>query len=231
MLDKAIKSWRTFVGEAPLTKDVLKEYGTPALVNVINHYGAFPTNNFQEGVFNDADSISGETFKELYFVKRAPCSGCPISCARVTATPEAEGKGPEFETIWAYGALCGINDLEQIIHANYNSNKYGFDTISAGNAIACAMELSEKGFLPPETMELIRKDLGRDLAFGDEKAIVFFTEQMGKNEGFGKDLALGSARLAEKFGHPELAMHVKGLELPAYDPGGFHGMSIIIGNK
>jgi aldehyde:ferredoxin oxidoreductase len=226
VVDEAVKNWRTFVGEAPLTKDVLKEYGTPALVKVINHYGAFPTNNFQQGVFNDADSISGETFKELYFVKRAPCSGCPISCARVTATPEEEGKGPEFETIWAYGALCGINNLEQIIHANYNSNKYGFDTISAGNAIACAMELSEKGLLPTETMELIQKDLGRKLEFGDEKAIVLFTEQMGKNEGFGKDLALGSALLAAKYGHPELAMHVKGLELPAYDPRGFHGMSI-----
>jgi len=226
IVDAAVKNWRTFVGEAPLTKDVLKEYGTPALVKVINHYGAFPTNNFQQGVFNDADSISGETFKELYFVKRKPCSGCPISCARVTATPEAEGKGPEFETIWAYGALCGINDLEQIIHANYNSNKYGFDTISAGNAIACAMELSEKGFLPGETMEMIQKDLGRKLEFGDEEAIVLFTDQMGRNEGFGKDLAMGSAKLAKKFGHPELAMHVKGLELPAYDPRGFHGMSI-----
>jgi len=226
VVDKAVKSWRTFVGEAPLTKDVLKEYGTPALVKVINNYGAFPTNNFQEGVFNDADSISGQTFKELYFVKRAPCSGCPISCARVTATPEEEGKGPEFETIWAYGALCGINDLEQIILVNYNSNKFGFDTISAGNAIACAMELSENGFLPDETMTLIEKDLGRKLEFGDEKAITFFTEQMGKNEGFGKDLAMGSALLAKKYGHPELAMHVKGLELPAYDPRGFHGMSI-----
>ncbi|MCF8369563.1 MAG: aldehyde ferredoxin oxidoreductase family protein [Bacteroidales bacterium] len=226
VVDDAIKQWRTFVGEAPLTKDVLKEYGTPALVKVINHYGAFPTNNFQEGVFNDADSISGETFKELYFVKRKPCSGCPIGCARVTATPEMDGKGPEFETIWAYGALCGVNDLEQIIHANYNSNKYGFDTISAGNAIACAMELYEKDFLPKETKFQIKNNLGRDLAFGDKEAIVLFTELIGKNEGFGKDLALGSKRLAEKYGHPELAMHVKGLELPAYDPRGFHGMAI-----
>jgi len=88
------------------------------------------------------------------------------------------------------------------------------------------MELSEKGFLPGETMEMIQKDLGRKLEFGDEEAIVLFTDQMGRNEGFGKDLAMGSAKLAKKFGHPELAMHVKGLELPAYDPRGFHGMSI-----
>lgn len=228
VVETSIKKWRTFIGEAPLTKDVLKEYGTPALVKIINNLGAFPTKNFQEGVFNDADSISAETFKELYFVKRSPCSGCPIGCARLTRTSEREGKGPEFETLWAFGALCGIDDLEKIIHANYNCNEYGMDTVSAGNTIACAMELSEKGFFDKETLKQIQKDLGRELKFGDAEAIVKLTELMGKTEGFGKILAMGSKRMAEKFGHPEIAMHVKGLELPAYDPRGFHGMSVAL---
>ena len=228
VVDRAIKQWRTFVGEAPLTKDVLKEYGTPALVKTINHDGSFPSYNFQEGVFNDAESISGETFKELYFVKRQPCAHCPIACARVTATPEREGKGPEFETIWSFGASCGVNDLEKIIHANYNCNEYGIDTISAGNTVACAMEMSEKDYFPEPVMQQIREDIGRDLKFGDADAIVILSELIGKNKGFGKELGLGSARLAEKYGHPELAMHVKGLELPAYDPRGFHGMSLTL---
>ncbi len=228
IVDRAIKQWRTFVGEAPLTKDVLKEYGTPALVKAINHDGSFPSYNFQEGVFNDAESISGETFKELYFVKRQPCASCPIACARITATPEREGKGPEFETIWSFGASCGVNDLEKIIHANYNCNEYGIDTISAGNTVACAMEMSEKGYFPESVMKQIKKDIGQDLKFGDADAIVILSELIGKNEGFGKELSLGSARLAEKYGHPELAMHVKGLELPAYDPRGFHGMSLTL---
>ncbi len=228
IVDRAVKQWRTFVGEAPLTKDVLKEYGTPALVNTINHDGSFPSYNFQEGVFNDAESLSGETFKELYFVKRQPCAGCPIACARLTATPEREGKGPEFETIWSFGASCGVNDLEKIIHANYNCNEYGFDTISAGNTVACAMEMSEKGYFPDHVMEQIRKDIGHDLKFSDAEAIVKLSELIGKNEGFGKELGLGSSRLAEKYGHPEVAMHVKGLELPAYDPRGFHGMSLTL---
>lgn len=228
VVDFAIKQWRTFVSEAPLTKDVLKEYGTPALVKAINHDGSFPSYNFQEGVFNDADSISGETFKELYFVKRQPCASCPIACARITATPEREGKGPEFETIWSFGASCGVNDLEKIIHANYNCNEYGIDTISAGNTVACAMEMSEKGYFPEPVMKQIREDIGRDLKFGDAEAIVILSELIGNNEGFGKELALGSARLAEKYGHPEVAMHVKGLELPAYDPRGFHGMSLTL---
>ncbi|MCD4683418.1 MAG: aldehyde ferredoxin oxidoreductase family protein [Bacteroidales bacterium] len=228
IVDRAIKQWRIFVGEAPLTKDVLKEYGTPALVNTINHDGSFPSYNFQEGVFNDAESLSGETFKELYFVKRQPCAGCPIACARLTATPEREGKGPEFETIWSFGASCGVNDLEKIIHAYYNCNEYGFDTISAGNTVACAMEMSEKGYFPEPVMQQIREDIGRDLKFGDAGAIVKLSELIGKNEGFGKELGLGSSRLAEKYGHPEVAMHVKGLELPAYDPRGFHGMSLTL---
>lgn len=228
VVERAIKQWRTFVGEAPLTKDVLKEYGTPALVKAINHDGSFPSYNFQEGVFNDAESISGETFKELYFVKRQPCASCPIACARVTATPEREGKGPEFETIWSFGASCGVNDLEKIIHANYNCNEYGIDTISAGNTVACAMEMSEKGYFPESVQQQIKKDIGKDLKFGNADAIVILSELIGKNEGFGKELSLGSSRLAEKYGHPELAMHVKGLELPAYDPRGFHGMSLTL---
>ncbi len=226
VVEDAIKKWRTFIGEATLTKDTLKEYGTPALVKVINHYGAFPTKNFQEGFFVDAESISAETLKELYFVKREPCAGCPIACARITQTPEREGKGPEFETIWAFGALCGINDLEKIIHANYNCNEYGIDTISTGNTIACAMELSGKGYFTNEAYQQIRKDLGRDLRFGDAEAIVRFSELIGKAEGFGKEMGMGSAWLSEKYGHPEIAMQVKGMELPAYDPRGFHGMSI-----
>jgi aldehyde:ferredoxin oxidoreductase len=228
IVDEVAKKWRTFIGEAPLTKDILKEYGTPALVKVINHYGTFPARNFNEGVFNDAESISGETFKELYFVARKPCAGCPIACARITQTPEREGKGPEFETIWSFGALCGVNDLESVIHANYNCNESGIDTISAGNTIACAMELSEKGFLSEEAKSQIHDLLGHDLKFGDTEAIVKFSKVMGNAEGFGATLGLGAARMAEKFGHPEIAMHVKGLELPAYDPRGLHGMSITL---
>lgn len=224
--DAANKNWRRFIGEAPLTKDVLKEYGTLALVKVINHYGAFPTNNFQDGYFVDIDSISGETFREFNFVKSEPCRGCPISCVHMSRTPSRDGKGPEFETLWAFGALSGIKDLDEITNANYNCNDMGIDTISAGSTIACAMELSEKGFLDEETMKMIRAELGHDLKFGDTKAIVLYSRLIGTMEGFGKYLAMGSARMAAHFGHPELAMHVKGLELPAYDPRGFHGMAI-----
>jgi aldehyde:ferredoxin oxidoreductase len=226
VLKDAKKQWQTFIGEAPLTKNALKEYGTPALVNIINDRGGFPTKNFQEGHFANAESISGETIKELYYVRSQPCKACPIGCAHLTRTPDREGKGPEFETVWSLGAACFVHDLEKITNANYNCNEYGIDTISVGSTIACAMELSEKGYFDEATYALIRKDLGRDLKFGDAEAMLKLTELAGKCEGFGELLAMGSKRLAEKFGHPELAMQVKGLELPAYDPRGFYGMSL-----
>lgn len=225
-IKNAKKEWLTYIGEAPLTKNALKEYGTPALVNIINDRGGFPTKNFQEGYFANAESISGETIKELYYVRSQPCKACPIGCAHLTRTPERAGKGPEFETVWSLGAACFVHDLEKITNANYNCNEYGIDTISVGNTIACAMELSEKGYFDEKTYELIRKDLGRDLKFGDADAMLKLTELTGKCEGFGELLAMGSYRLASKFGHPEIAMQVKGLELPAYDPRGFYGMSL-----
>lgn len=222
----AKKTWMTFVAEAPLTKDALKEWGTPVLVKIINSYGAWPTRNFQQGYFIDDDSLSAQTFKERFFVKREPCAACAIGCSRATKTSKRQGKGPEYETIWAFGALCGVNDLEAVVHANYNCNELGLDTISAGNVIACAMELSERGYLDSKAREQLKQTLGHELRFGDPDAVVVLTEQMGRSEGFGSLLGQGCRRLAERFGHPELAMHVKGLELPAYDPRGFTGMGL-----
>ncbi len=225
-VNNAINEWKKYIGEAPLTKDILKEYGTPVLVNVVNNIGAYPTKNFQDGVFLNYPSTSPETFKELHFVKRSPCHGCPIGCARITQTVKAKGKGPEYETIWAFGGLCLVDDLEKIIHANYYCNQYGLDTITTGSTIACAMELSEKGCFDKETQKLMHDAIGKDLEFGDGDAIVTLAQKIGKAEGIGKILGLGSKRLAEKFGHPELSMSVKGLEIPAYDPRGLKGMAV-----
>ena len=226
--EAARKEWRQYIGESPLTKDALKEYGTLALVKIINHYGAFPTNNFREGYFVDIDSLSGETFREFHFTKSEPCRGCPISCAHLSRNSIRDGKGPEFETMWAFGALAGIRDMDMITEANYNCNDMGLDTISAGSTIACAMELSEMGYLDDDTLKMIRDELGHDLKFGDTEAIVLYSKLMGLQQGFGKLLSMGSVRLAEHFGHPEVAMHSKGLELPAYDPRGFHGMAVAL---
>ena len=225
-LNLAKKETLTMLGETPITKNLLKEYGTAVLVDIINALGGFPSMNHKEGFFEDSDSVSAQTLKELYYVRSYACATCSVACGRVTKTNEREGEGPEYETIWALGPMCGVNDLEAIAEANYNCNEYGLDTISAGNTIACAMELYEQGLMDKETEEMIRRDLGSDLRFGDTKAILTFTELMGQRRGFGDLLAEGSLRLAKRFGHPQVSMSVKGLEMPAYDPRAFAGMAL-----
>jgi aldehyde:ferredoxin oxidoreductase len=210
----------------------LPTYGTAVLVNVINEQGLFPTRNFQTGVFPTASRISGEMMAETILIKRKPCWGCPIACGRVTRVPpwspySGEGEGPEYETIWAYGAQCGVDNLEAIAKANYLCNELGLDTISMGHVIGTAMELYEKGYIKTEQTR------GVDLKFGNAEAIVELTWRTAYRSGLGDDLAEGSKRLAEKYGAPELSMDVKGQELPAYDPRGAqgHGLGYATSNR
>lgn len=204
------------VKKNPITKDALPAFGTAVLVNIINEIGAFPTNNFQKGYFQDADAISGERIRERTLENRVACGACPIACGRSTKIPNTDrrGEGPEYESIWALGAACGVNDLEAITEANYLCNELGLDTISTGSTIACAMELSEKGF--------IREKIN----FGDGRAVVDLVKKIAVGKGIGKDLSAGSYRFAKKYGHEQLSMSVKKLEMPAYDPRGIQGMGL-----
>ncbi len=216
----ALDSSMDKIEENDVTNEGLPTLGTPILVNVINGVGSFPTRNFQEGVFEGAEEISGETLKDDLLIRNKACNGCPIGCGRVTATPETEiGEGPEYETIWAFGADCGIDDLEAIIEANNICNKEGLDTISMGTTIACAMELYEKGIMPEDDTDL-------ELEFGNAEAMVEAVKKTVKKEGIGKLLAEGSYRLADHYGHPELSMSSKKQEYPAYDPRGIQGIGL-----
>ena len=133
---------------SPLTSQALPEFGTAAVMNIVNEIGALPTRNFRESQFEGADKISGEAITEEILVKNQACWACPITCTRITKTASGkEGEGPEFESTWAFGAQCGVDDLDLITEANYLCNDLGLDTISMGNIIGCAMELSQKGFL------------------------------------------------------------------------------------
>jgi len=204
------------VAKNPVTKDALPNYGTAVLVNVINEIGALPTLNFQKGYFEDADAISGETIRERILEKRVACDACTIACGRETKLPERErqGEGPEYETVWSFGAACGVRDLEAIAEANYLCNEYGIDTISAGSTIACAMELTSAGHLASGPK------------FGDADAMVNLVTLIGERSGIGEELSEGSLRFARKHGNPELSMSVKALEMPAYDPRGVQGMGL-----
>jgi len=210
-----------------VTSKGLPTYGTSILVNIINENGVYPTNNFQRSHFEQADKTSGETLAEKYLVKNVACYRCPIGCGRRCKIDGVEGEGPEYETVWAYGASCGVSDLPAIIRANNLCNEYGLDTISAGATIACAMELYEKGLIKPDQID------GPPLEFGSGDAIVEWTRKMSAGEGFGAKLALGSYRLAEAYGQTEISMSVKKLEMPAYDPRGIqgHGLQYATSNR
>ena len=210
--------------EHPVTGEGLPALGTKVLDNVINQGGLYPTKNFQFGTFDDVAEVSGEALVEKkYLVKNKACYACPIACGRDVTLPDgSSGEGPEYETGWAFGADCGVNDLFSITKANFLCNELGLDTISAGCTIAAAMELYEKGYIPKEDLEN-----GPELKFGNSEAIIYYTRKMGLAEGkLGGLLAEGSYRLAEAYGHPELAMVVKKQELPAYDPRGVQGHSL-----
>lgn len=208
----------------PVTGTGLPTYGTQVLINVINQSGALPTRNWRDGgVFENAEDISGEALAEKYLVKNKGCFACSIGCGRVTKIKDGKfkgfGEGPEYEAGWALGADCGIKDLAAVSKANFISNEYGFDPITLGSTIACAMELFEKGIITKE-------EVGRSLYFGDAEAIVELAEKVGTREGFGDILAEGSYRMAERYGHPELSMSVKKQEMPAYDGRGVQGMAL-----
>ena len=222
-----LKAVRRKIKDNAVTGQTLPTYGTAALVNVINECGIYPTRNFQSGYFPRADGASGEALAEKYLTGKDICFRCQIACGRYCRADDVEGGGPEYETVWAYSADCGVGDLAAVIKANHWCNEYGLDTIGAGATIACAMELFEKGHIPPAEVD------GPPLRFGSTEAIVEWTRKMGAGEGFGARLALGSYRLAEMYGHPELSMTVKRQELPAYDPRGAqgHGLEYATSNR
>lgn len=207
---------------SPLTSQALPEFGTAVVMNVVNEIGALPTRNFQQSQFEGADKISGEEITDTILVKNQACWSCPITCTRITKTKSGkEGEGPEFESAWAFGAQCGIDDLDVITEANFLCNDMGLDTISMGNTIGCAMELSEKGIIES------------DLAFGQAEKILGLVEDTAYRRGFGAEMAEGSYRMADKYGAPELSMSAKKLELPAYDPRGMQGQGLVFatGNR
>ena len=224
---EVLKRVRQALKENDITSKGLPTYGTSVLVNVINEHGMYPTRNFQRGHFETAEKVSGEALAEQYLVKNVACYACPIACGRRVKVGDEQGEGPEYETLWAYSADCGVDDLAAVIRANNWCNEYGLDTISSGTTIACAMELYEKGYIKPDEID------GPAQEFGSSEAIVEWTRKMGAGEGFGARLAAGSYRLAESYGAAELSMSVKKLEMPAYDPRGVqgHGLEYATSNR
>jgi aldehyde:ferredoxin oxidoreductase len=236
---KATQQAKQVLAENSVTNEGLPTYGTQVLMNVINEVGAMPTRNMQEVQFEGAEKISGEAMHVLRssdnkanLTTNAACFGCTIACGRISTIdkkhfsisnkPEYWGAsgGLEYEAAWALGSDLGIDDLDALTYANFICNEDGFDPISFGSTLAAAMELFQSGALT------LQQTNGVALSFGSAEALVKMVELTAKGEGFGKDLGLGSKRLCEKYGQPDLSMTVKGQEFPAYDPRGVQGMGL-----
>ncbi|MBT3205311.1 MAG: aldehyde ferredoxin oxidoreductase family protein [Gammaproteobacteria bacterium] len=236
---EAINAGKTVLAENAVTGQGLPTYGTQVLMNVINGVGGLPAHNMKNAGFEGAENISGEAMHEPRasdgkpnLTTNASCFGCTIACGRISTIdrthfsienkPEYWGAsgGLEYEAAWALGADTGVDDLDAITYVNFLCNEDGFDPITFGGTVAAAMEMFEDGVLTTENTG------GIELKFGSAEAFVAAAEALCSGEGFGQDLALGSKRLCEKYGRPELAMTVKGQEFPAYDPRGIQGIGL-----
>ncbi len=222
-----------------VTGEGLPTYGTQVLMNVINEAGALPTRNSREIQFDGAHDISAEAMAapsgkdgKPNLLANQACFGCTIACGRISKVNEehytvqnkpeywhASG-GLEYEAAWALGAATGVKDLDALTYANFICNEQGIDPISFGATLGAAMEMYEDGVLTD------KETGGLKLTFGSAEALTTATELTGKAEGFGKELGMGSKRLCDKYGKPELSMTVKGQEFPAYDPRGIQGMGL-----
>ena len=229
---------KKILAENPVTGQGLPTYGTQVLMNVINEIGALPTRNHRDVQFEGAKDISAEamatpreTDGKKHLVTNQACFGCTIACGRISKMDESHftvqnkpqywgaNGGLEYEAAWALGAANGVNDLEALQYANLLCNEYGMDPISFGATVGAVMELYEMGVLTKE-------QIGVDAPFGSAAALAAFAEMVGKAEGFGKEIGLGSARLTKKYGHPDLSMSVKGQEFPAYDGRAIQGIGL-----
>lgn len=197
----------------------LHEHGTDGGLKTLDDFGGLPTRNFQEGSFEYADAITGETMTNTILVGRDNCYACPVYCKREV---EVNGRykvdrvygGPEYETAGSLGSVCGVGDLEAIAMGNQLCNAYGLDTIGTGVTIAWAMECFERGLIGPEDTG------GLDVRFGNADVMVQLVDMIARREGFGDLLAEGSVRAARKIGRDteKYSMSVKGQELPMHEP-------------
>lgn len=207
---------------------IFNQAGTTGSVSVVNEMGLMPTRNFQTGYFEGGKTIDAEYINNHYPAKGfVHCWGCRVLCSKWIDVKEGSHSGvrtdrPEHENIFSLGSNCGVSSFEAIAHANLLCDKYGMDTISAGVVASFAMECYERGVITD------KQTGGMKLNFGSEEALIWLIEKMAHRQALGDILAEGVRIAAEKLGGNawKYAMHVKGLELPGYDPRGAKGIGL-----
>jgi aldehyde:ferredoxin oxidoreductase len=193
--------------------------GTGANMRVLDRMGQLPTRNFTASTFAGVESVTPERARETkgeYVELRSGCAGCPVQCEHMYVRRDRDRKSAaasEYESVWAFGPHCGVDDLDAVLDAIGRCDRYGLDTISTGGAIAFAMECAQHG--------LIERDaFGTPLEFGNAAVLAPAIDAIAARTGFGDILARGVRAAAERIGggSARFAMHAKGLELPGYEP-------------
>ncbi len=207
--------------------DDFKHYGTASLTEVSNERSQSPTRNWENGFFEEYEHLLPEKFQHLNVGAHLSCPHCVMRCTHAYKIEDPSNPGvevestPEYETIGLCGGNLGISDPEMVMRLNYLADDLGLDTISAGSAIGFAMDAFENGMLSED-------DIGFSLRFGDGEAALKLMRKIAYKDGIGEYLAKGVRKAAKEIGNgaEELAVHVKGLEVPAWDPRGKKGLGL-----
>jgi aldehyde:ferredoxin oxidoreductase len=216
--------------ENPLFGKSLHDVGTGAEAAMIagNEIGNLPSYNFAVNAFEGTPTITADAVIAQYGRGMEGCAACAVRCKRVVEIGEPwnvnrRSAGSEYESLAALGAVCGVDDLAAVLKAADLANLYGLDTISLGVSIGFAMECFENGIVTRGDTD------GIDLRFGNAEAMLRMVEMIAHRRGFGDLLADGTKRAAEKLSGdaPELAMHVKGVEIPMHEPRVKQGLGVI----
>lgn len=201
-----------------------KRLGTTMMVALMNTAGAFPAKYWNQGTCDHWENLSGEKYHEEHEVKPHACAKCFMACGRMTRLSKGRHKdlkleGPEYETIYSFGGLCMITEMEEVAYLNDLCDRLGMDTITAGNLCALVMEAKEKG----------RLDYA--IEYGNADQLAALIEKIAAREDIGDILADGIIPASEHWGLTDLAIHVKGMEPAGYDPRVLKGMGLTFGTS
>ena len=206
-------------------RGLFRDVGTTGMLDPINEAAGQPSYNFGKSFFPEAGKINADQMRP-WFQRFESCSGCPVACGSITKfkldDKDFETERIEHQSVGALATNCGVSDLPRVFEAHDLCDKYGIDTISAGLSIAWAMECFENGLLTTDDTD------GLELKFGNALVLKPLVEKIAKQEGIGALLAKGVRAAAKELGRgsDRYAMHVKGLEMPGYDPRAFFGMAL-----
>ena len=196
-----------------------KNSGTPIMVKIMNEAGAFPTRYWSKGSYSEWPKIGAEALHERCTVKAHACLKCFMACGRLTTIQQGRHtgltlEGPEYETIYAFGGLCQIDNIEEIAYLNDICDRLGMDTITAGNLCAFTIEAQR------------RARIDYPIDYGNVDAIATLLNEIAEKKGIGAILAEGIRNAAAIWNLEDLAVHVKGLEPAGYDPRPLKGMGL-----